>query len=300
MAVLDLRLSDVRALLQLVGEIHELGAEPLRWRQHLLTRVARLCGAQVGIVDEVLHEPGSPLAPRWRKLSAAHQDSHSHQAQLPNAPARVDVVQMVDEGFQDEKQRAVFYSFTLAADYSEDPSAPALVKGAFSVGTFTRQDVVSDHVWYRSKHVNEHRRAVNLDHFLYSSQRVPAYGGMNLIGLHRPFGDKPFSDREVAIVQLLHEELGRQWARIPSLPQRLSPRLRDVLSQMLAGKREKEIAEALRLRQSTVHDYIKTLYRIHRVNSRLELYALYARAERSRFRRPALISDSLLGVSPAQ
>src|SRR4051794_33259332 len=43
-----LKLRDVRAAYRLVGEVRELGAEPLAWRRHLLEGLSRLVGTQVG------------------------------------------------------------------------------------------------------------------------------------------------------------------------------------------------------------------------------------------------------------
>lgn len=53
----------------------------------------------------------------------------------------------------------------------------------------------------------------------------------------------------------------------------LSPRLRQTLARLLEGKREKEVAGELGLSPTTVHDYVRALYRHFGVSSRAELSA---------------------------
>jgi DNA-binding CsgD family transcriptional regulator len=60
-----------------------------------------------------------------------------------------------------------------------------------------------------------------------------------------------------------------------STPQ-LSPRLEQVLAQLRGGGSEKEIAARLGLSRSTIHEYVKAIYRTFGVNSRAELMARIA------------------------
>jgi DNA-binding NarL/FixJ family response regulator len=53
----------------------------------------------------------------------------------------------------------------------------------------------------------------------------------------------------------------------------LSPRLRQTLTRLLEGKREKEVAGELGLSPTTVHGYVRALYRHFGVSSRAELSA---------------------------
>lgn len=63
--------------------------------------------------------------------------------------------------------------------------------------------------------------------------------------------------------------------RIDSLP----PRLKSVLSELLSGDSEKEIANRLGLSRHTVHEYVKTIYARLGVCSRSELMARWIRLE---------------------
>jgi DNA-binding NarL/FixJ family response regulator len=55
----------------------------------------------------------------------------------------------------------------------------------------------------------------------------------------------------------------------------LPPRLRQTLDLLLAGDAEKRIALKLGLKQSSVHSYVKVLYKRFNVSSRAELLAKF-------------------------
>jgi DNA-binding CsgD family transcriptional regulator len=155
--------------------------------------------------------------------------------------------------------------------------------------------VLHNQLWHRSPHVNNQRRLMDLDNYVCSSQSIGDTSYMSLMGFHRPFGDRPFSERETSLVRVFHEELGRLWSGTrEALPSRsLTPRLRDTLRHLLAGMTEKEIADVLNLSRQTVHDYVKALYRRYGVGSRSQLHVARAQEQEALRRRPALISDAL-------
>jgi len=69
-------------------------------------------------------------------------------------------------------------------------------------------------------------------------------------------------------------------------PRSLPPRVRPVLGLLLAGLSEKQAADALGLSRHTVHQYVKTLYKLLRVNSRARLMALWLDSAKGRARQP--------------
>ncbi len=114
--------------------------------------------------------------------------------------------------------------------------------------------------------------------FVLSQMALPHAGAVDQLGLHREWGDRPFSGREHRLVRLFHVELGRLWrrdvlrrAKEPSTD--LPPRLAQTLEQLLAGASEKQIAAKLELSPHTVHNYVKALHQRFEVNSRGELLA---------------------------
>src|SRR5215216_4831684 len=53
-----LRLSDVRAIFRLVGEVRELGADPDAWRPHMVSALRDLLGAQFVVSSEIHFRKG--------------------------------------------------------------------------------------------------------------------------------------------------------------------------------------------------------------------------------------------------
>lgn len=102
-------------------------------------------------------------------------------------------------------------------------------------------------------------------------------------------GDKNSERRLLAMSHVLQAGamLRERFARVPysddidgiSLRYSLTKRQSDVLSNLLFGMSEKEIAATLALSKHTVHQHIKTIYRVTMVRSRSELMARFLRDE---------------------
>jgi DNA-binding CsgD family transcriptional regulator len=158
-------------------------------------------------------------------------------------------------------------------DHGTDDTLDGLVPLFGTQYTRSRPELVGDERWYRSPIANERFRAHDCDHFIISTVPVAPHTCASL-ALFRAWGDQPFGAREKLLVELLHEELGRDWlgAREP----RLSPRQREVLELLRRGASEKEVAAALEVSNHTVHDHVKALHRAYGARSRGELMACAA------------------------
>lgn len=77
------------------------------------------------------------------------------------------------------------------------------------------------------------------------------------------------------LVEFFQEQLAAVELRRLPLSGTLSARQTDVFSELMLGKSEKEIADALQISPHTVHAHIKTIYRALGVRSRAELMAKY-------------------------
>ncbi|HEV8607501.1 MAG TPA: LuxR C-terminal-related transcriptional regulator [Tepidisphaeraceae bacterium] len=115
--------------------------------------------------------------------------------------------------------------------------------------------------------------------FLLSQFHLPHVSAVDQLGLHRAWGDEPFSKCEHKLVRVLHVELGRLWkrdvlndAKNPATD--LPPRLSQTLAALLEGCSEKQIAIKLELSRHTIHNYVKALHQRLGVSSRGELLAL--------------------------
>jgi DNA-binding NarL/FixJ family response regulator len=118
-------------------------------------------------------------------------------------------------------------------------------------------------------------------HYIFSIEASDA--GVHLILSFKRFSH-PFCDREAVLVQTLHHSFlsSDEGPSRTTLGDLLSVRKTQVLTHLLSGKSEKEIATELRISPHTVHVHVKWLYRKYAVNSRA-----------------ALISRSLLSASDA-
>lgn len=102
-------------------------------------------------------------------------------------------------------------------------------------------------------------------------------------GLHRFGRSRDLSAREVAMAALAVREVERLVARghlvlAPAPPPELSPRLRQILDRLLAGRTPKRIARELNLSVWTVREHVQRLYKFYGVASREELTARFVTA----------------------
>lgn len=258
----SLALADVRALLQLLGEVRELGDDPAAWRAHLASELSRLCRARAVVSSELsVHQPKS--AAQQRAVSAG------------TCEAAVKSLVVGHSGV-DESQAHAFMSDVIWYDHKTDHTLKQLVPLYGSTFVRTRQELAEDRHWYGSALANERFRRHDCDDFIMAMSAVPGGSVICSLELFRPWGAPRFEQRERLLVQLVHEELSRDFrARTPQAP-RLSPRQREVLGLLRRGLAEKQIAAELDVSPHTVHDYVKALYRAHAVQSRAELLAKLA------------------------
>jgi DNA-binding CsgD family transcriptional regulator len=261
--------ADVRALLQLLGELRELGDEPAQWRGHLVQRMASLFGACISVASE---------------LRVAAQPP----ANVTNCSEVVTALQAVDHGV-DASHRDRFYRELYFTDHETDDALGGIVPLYGSRFTILRQDVVSDSQWDASRCANERFRAFECDDFVMSMVPVAGQSIISSIELLRPRGRR-FSDRDRLLLQLLHEELARDFHPQDSAATvRLTPRQRQVLNQLIEGASEKDIASALGVSPHTAHDHVKAIHRAHGARSRGELLAKVRRRGPARVR---LVAES--------
>lgn len=237
--------SDARAIFELLGELRELGRDPLAWRTWMLGALAERIGAKVAVAAE------APIA--------TPADSATYIA-------------MKDVGFS-AAERAAWWGTCGLPPEANDPSE--LRYRRVGPGSFTarRQDFVDDRTWYASAYCSEVARRANFDHTLISHQAAPRNGCVHVALFYRAWGEPAFGPRELRFVDRFHHELGRLWREADPSAGRLPPRLRQTLAALEDGDSEKQVAARLGLSPATVHDYVKAVYRHFRVHSRGELLA---------------------------
>lgn len=261
-----LRLRDVRSVYRLIGECCDLGSDSPAWRRHMLQSLCRLVGAQVGNGAEA----------RWigpDRLFA------------PVLPS------VVDLGWAGVREREFFLEWVRSTAPEDDPKFQRLARLRARLITCVREKLIDDAEWYRSGQFNEYHKRSRIDHFILSLHTLGRPDHVNVTGLNRELGARPFSRRERRIVHLFHHELGPLIGKRLATPgidplAGLSPRLRQTLACLLEGDGEKQVAARLGLSRATVHQYVGALYRRFGVHSRGELLALWVRLGRPPGRPP--------------
>jgi DNA-binding CsgD family transcriptional regulator len=243
-------IAELRRLLRLAGELRELPFGSPEQRRHALEGLGALVGAPVGL---------------WLDLDGF-------------LSARPVIRNALDIGWSGVSERDVFLRYcqdqTIAVDPSLEPIARTM-HGPFY--TPSRRQVVDDRTWYRSEHVQEFRRAARVDDFIYGGHLTDDGDRAQGFSLHRPWGERPFSERERRLVHAFHLECRWLYERPSPVPAAvlaaLPPRLRETLCGLARGLGEKQLADELGLSPHTVHEYVKALHRRFHASSRAELLA---------------------------
>jgi DNA-binding CsgD family transcriptional regulator len=255
----SVRLSDVRALLELLAEVRSLGGSPAAWRAHLASELARLCDARAVVSSELLPRPLSSPTEQEAVASGTCQ-----------AAVQTSVVAHSGVG---EREVAAFFEDVIWYDHARDHTLNGLLPLYGTTFVRSRSDLASDRSWYRSPLANERFRKHDCDDFILAMCAVPGVGVICSLELFRPWGATRFTEREQALVQLVQHELARDFRVSLRHAPRLSPRQRQVLGLLRRGLGEKQVAAELDVSPHTVHDYVKALYKAHGVASRAELLA---------------------------
>jgi len=247
----QLRAADMAAMLTLVGQVTELPSDKTVRRTHVLTELLKLIGGRSAVALEMAHPDEGPFA-------------------------RPGTIININTSCEAEVRGSELYLIHNA------PADPALNEFLAARGqTITMTRTADDREWYRSAHYDIVRRPFDMDHSLYCRLTLPDKTDM-AVGIQRCPGEPHFTDREKAIVHLLHTHAPHVYyapkAETKSELDKLAPRLQPVLRYLLQGDAEKEVAAKLKLSPHTVHRYTQAIYQEFEVHSRSELLARYARS----------------------
>lgn len=249
-----LRLSDVRAVYHLLGETLEQWDDPDGWREHFLGGLCRLVGGARG---------------GWSHVTVGGS------LQKPSDLAGASPTWVA--GWDDARERRIFRGAIEAI--SRDPgcaptTAPMVVRlAARPLMTAFRGALVPDRQWYRSRFHEQHCAPCRCGRFILAVARLADPGKLSIFNIDRPDPLWPLRQRHTRLVHLAHGELapliGTRLA-VPGQVSRedLTPRQREVLDHLLAGRSEAEVARRLHRSPATVHAHILALYRHFGVETR--------------------------------
>jgi DNA-binding CsgD family transcriptional regulator len=241
---------DLAALLRIVGEVSELPHDKLLRRTHVLRGLLKLIGGRSAVAMEIALPDEGPFA-------------------------RAGTVVNIDTSCEAEALGSELY---LVHNAPADPALDDFLAARGQTVTMVR-DPQFDRQWYRSAHYDIVRRPFDMDQSMYCRLSLPDGCDM-AVGIQRCPGDPVFSEREKAIVHLLHTHAPHVYAA-PRRPTEskmncLAPRLQPVLRYLMQGNSDKEIAAKLKLSRHTIHRYTQAIFAQLGVHSRGELLARYA------------------------
>jgi DNA-binding CsgD family transcriptional regulator len=253
-----LRIQDVRAILQVVGECRDAGDGSAAWKQHLLRTASRLVSADLLTATEMAAR-GSP-------------------------PAILDLTSWGwENGFDQDTWLQGLAAFQSTPSFSNGWNRYSERLRQDDGVALARPDFVSDKEYEASTEYQGVFRPLGLGNGMMCFRSLPMAGGVIFgISLWRAAGAQDFGGRDRVLLRELQAGIapliGGPLARPgePS-PADLSPRVRQVLRCLLEGDGDKQIASRLGLTRHTVNEYTKALFRHFGVQSRAELLARWVR-----------------------
>jgi DNA-binding CsgD family transcriptional regulator len=308
-----LRLRDVRRLFRLINDIRELGNDPQKWRPHMVRELRKILGASIVVSSEV-HFRRSNKTGSMRVIDigwvcdtdgninqinterederpeafwlTAIPDEVANVAAAPAAPAPPrDEPKAVAPAPAKKKAKKTesleddpdWYE-RLSREEEEEKSraaAPASPKASEEAKDDAEERIVA---------VRPTRKIYGGRSFIMSQVALPHAGAVDQLGVHREFGDEPFTKADHRLLRMMHKELARLWSRdvlraAKDATSDLPPRLQQTLDELLAGSSEKQIAAKLELSRHTIHNYVKALHQRFEVSSRGELLAKAGQAK---------------------
>jgi DNA-binding CsgD family transcriptional regulator len=245
-----MRATDVQQILRLVGGAAELWYQPQLQRQFTLDSLCRILNAKFGVcytIGDVLTGGKTPCS------------NFTH-------------VGLNDRGVKQ-------FEDYLKTGTPRDPVMDVLSVMSGRVITFTRREAVADNDWFSSEHYKQIRQPLGIGPTLYVKIVAQSIGRETLVMLARGAGEEGFTERDAYLTDLCLSEMAWPFSAelnyVDPKVEQLQPRLKKVMTHLLEGDSEKQVALKLKLSPHTVHEYVKDLYVELGVCSRGELLAQF-------------------------
>lgn len=242
-----LRSEDIRFLMDLVGELHEISDEDrAARRQHLAKRVCEQFNAYLTVLVE---------ATGYRPLGFEG------------------ISRVTESGYRDERERQFFDAY-IESTHAADPVLDRSFQIVDPNLTARREELVSDKVWLNSPLYNEFYRLTKVEQLLHTRAAV-GHSELGIgLGIHR-HGSTRYTDRETQLAEVLNNYLPRlhplMCAKLADEQDKLPARYERVVERLKHGDTIKQTAYALGLSPHTVQSYVKEIYRHYGVSSRSQL-----------------------------
>jgi DNA-binding CsgD family transcriptional regulator len=238
---------------RLLGECIELAEDPNAWQKHLTDGAERLIGG-VSTAFKVLEPVAGPPLIHDTMLSGHDEAMHRSFDDCLREGGHKDLPAF------DRLAGIVARQGELSFRYSELDGGLGVFHASHFYDRYFRELRIGDAA---------------------ASFHTQATGRLICVMMLRQRTDRNFSNRQqdamaflsAALAQSVGTRLETRRHERPSL----SPRMRSTLDALLEGDSEKQVAARLGLRTSTVHGYVRDLYRRYGVRSRGELLARFVK-----------------------
>lgn len=245
------RASDLMKCTEILGRCLEAGADRDVWPLRLMEGMRGLLGAQVVIMAEI----------RGLGVGESSEGLALFRLGWPSAEAEAKWVEYAQKASVEHKP--------------EYPVLARMLSGEQTRGVTLTRDAIwgGPEVWNRSRAFTQVHRECGIDDYIFSIRRLPRTETVSTVWVHRAHGDANFAPRDRRLLAHLHDLVapligGALASGSEPALSNLSPRLRQVLSLLLDGLSEQEIASVLDLSKATVHEHATRVYRHFGVSSR--------------------------------
>jgi DNA-binding CsgD family transcriptional regulator len=191
----------------------------------------------------------------------------------PDIPGDAASIKMVDGGWIDGQERGRFIRSL------NDPDLRATQVSLLDVVRARHLTVDRGHFPQRveQRSMDAAWRAAGIGQYLVSFYPLGDTAN-SVVGFYRRQETPLFTDRDRTIVHVVVSQVGWLHCHGLDVPAKvtvlqLSRREREVMSFLLIGDSQKQVARKLELSEHTVGDYVKQIYKHFEVNSRAELLA---------------------------
>ena len=249
--------ADALACTTLLGECIELSDDPAAWQKHLADGTDRLIGGVASALKVLQPLAGEPVVLEGM-LSGS--DAEMHQS---------------------------FDACRREGGHKQMPALDRLMGAVEREGelAFRYSDLTGGlHRFHASDFYDRYFRQLRIGDGAAGFHAQPT-GRLVCVMVLRQRNDRSFGSRQQDVLAFLSAALARlvgtrlETQRI--LRAALPPRMESTLQALLEGDSEKQVAARLGLRQSTVHGYVRELYRRYGVRSRGELLARFIKRRKS-------------------
>jgi DNA-binding CsgD family transcriptional regulator len=238
---------DAASCVRLVEECVEIGVAGENWEQHLASGMAQRVGGDLGLYVSSKMNGGTPDLSTWTFAKGT-----------------------------DSTLQELFAAYRTAGGLQLLPELPIVGPRALRDGevTYRQSELVSRRDYHASELYQRYMAPGQLEDFL-SSVIIQADGTVLGLSIHRCHGQAGFTERDEAVAALLVLLLSnrRPCALGPDAARNLTQRQREVLTQLLKGSSDKEIAASLGISQATAHEHVLKILREFNVASRAKLLA---------------------------